>query len=119
MKLEAPVSSLQPRAFSLEPRASSLWLFVALACLCAMLFAGCALYRNDRAWVPKEQYQYAREMFIQTGSLDLVQQRLTDMKWRRAKVNEIVYRLGKEFEVLPEELPAQPPAEIPAKQAGG
>ena len=89
----------------LQPPASRLWLFVAMMCLCAMLFAGCALYRNDRAWVPKEQYQYAREMFIQTGSLDLVEQRLTDLKWRRAKINEIVYRLGKEFEVLPEELP--------------
>ena len=105
MKSQPQASSLKPQAFGLQPQAFGLRFLVALACLCAMLFAGCALYRNDRAWVPKEQYQYAREMFIQTGSLDLVQRRLTDMKWRRAKVNEIVYRLGKEFEVLPEELP--------------
>jgi hypothetical protein len=81
---------------------------LAVGMLCLGLTAGCALYRNDHCWVAEPQYQTAREMFLATGSLDLVQARLTDMQWRRCKVNEILYRLGKEFDVLPDELPVEP-----------
>lgn len=82
--------------------------------LLAVLVASCALYRNDRAYLADDQYGIARQMYLQTGSLDLVQKRLVNMEWRRAKVNEAIYRLQKEFEVLPEELPAL--AQRPAPQ---
>jgi hypothetical protein len=87
--------------------AHSLRLMLLLAACCAM--AGCSLYRNDRCWVPEEQYLIARELFVQTGSLDLVRQRLEEYEWRRCRINETIYRLGKEFEVLPEELPGATP----------
>ncbi len=74
--------------------------------LMAGLATGCALYRNDRCWLPAEQYAMAREMFIQSGSLDIVGQRMEKLQWRRCRRNETLYRLQKEFEVLPEELPA-------------
>ena len=77
-----------------------------LALLALALPGGCALYRNDRCWVPDDQYAYARELFIATGSLELVERQLADLEWRRCRRNEVVYRLQKEFEVLPEELPA-------------
>lgn len=70
------------------------------------LMVGCALYRNDRAWLSDDQYALVRGLYIQSGSLDLVQRELVDMEWRRGSINEAVYRLQKEFEVLPEELPA-------------
>lgn len=74
--------------------------------------AGCAalidLYREDRCWVPDDMYATAREYFIQTGSLDLVRRRMEDMEWKRCQRNEVVYRLQKEFEVLPEALPGTP-----------
>jgi hypothetical protein len=70
------------------------------------LGAGCALYRNDRTYVPDEQYSYARDVFMQTGSLDLTERRLNDLAWERPKINEAMYRIRKEFEVLPEEVPA-------------
>lgn len=75
--------------------------------LVCTLTLGCALYRNDHCYVPNEQYVKAREMFVQTGSLDLVERQLKDLEWRPCKINEVLYRLSKEFEVLPEELPSQ------------
>ncbi len=80
------------------------------------LMAGCALYRNDKCYVPAEQYQLARDMFIQSGSLDLVERRLQDLEWQRCKVNETMYRLQKEFDVQPEEVAA--PQAQPAAPAG-
>lgn len=47
-----------------------------------------------------------REMYLRTGSLDLVERQLDDLQWQRCKINETIYRLGKEFEVLPEVVPA-------------
>lgn len=78
---------------------------VAALLLLACGLSGCALYREDKCWTPPEQYQIARELFIQTGSLDLVRERLKDLQWRNCRINESIYRLQKEFEVLPEELP--------------
>jgi hypothetical protein len=75
--------------------------------LVAVLTLGCSLYRDDRCYVSNEQYSQARTMFIKSGSLDLVERELKDMQWRRSKINEILYRLRKEFEVLPEEIPGQ------------
>lgn len=83
---------------------------IACAALALTLGLGCALYRNDKCYVEDSQYARAREIFIRTGSLDLVERQLKEWEWRRCKVNETMYRLNKEFEVLPEELPvAQAP----------
>jgi hypothetical protein len=80
--------------------------WIACAALVIVMTLGCSLYRNDRCYIPDDQYAKAREMFIQSGSLDLVERQLTDMEWRRCRINEAIYRLQKEFEVLPEEVPA-------------
>lgn len=85
--------------------------WIAGGTLVLSLTLGCSLYRNDHCYVPDEQYAQARTMFIQTGSLDLVQRQLEDLQWRHCKVNETMYRLQKEFEVLPEEVSAQSPAQ--------
>ncbi|HOE97467.1 MAG TPA: hypothetical protein PLS90_10205 [Candidatus Sumerlaeota bacterium] len=73
--------------------------------------SGCALYRDDKCWVPPEQYAEAREYYIQTGSLELVGEYMKDNQWRRCRRNEVLYRLRKEFEALPEELPEVIPPE--------
>jgi hypothetical protein len=77
---------------------------LAIAILVAWMLAsvGCALYREDRSWVSPDEYALARDMFLQAGSLDLVHKRLNDMDWETGKINETLYRLRKEFEVLPE-----------------
>jgi hypothetical protein len=88
------------------------WRFAAVVVLAGAmaLGSGCALYRNDRCWAPPEQYALARDLFIQTGSLDLVQRSLVDLEWETCKINEAVYRLQKEFEVLPEDRGDEPGA---------
>jgi len=63
---------------------------------------GCALYRRDRCYVEDAQYQLAYNLFIESGSLDVVRLQLEDLQWSRCKVNEIVYRLTKEFEIVAE-----------------
>jgi hypothetical protein len=68
--------------------------------LMALALAGsCALYQKDRCYLEDEEYALARELFIESGSLELTQLRLEDFDWRRCAVNEAVYRLMKEFEV--------------------
>lgn len=79
-----------------------------LACAATLTgVTGCAVgravrdyYANDRCWVEPERYAMARDMFIETGSLDLVRHYLEDLQWRRCEINETVYRLQKEFEVV-------------------
>lgn len=66
---------------------------------------GCHLFDNDHCYVPDEEYNIARTMFIQQGSLDLVNRKLHDLEWEPCKITETMYRLTKEFEVLPEEAP--------------
>ena len=78
---------------------------LALAALAAALGAGassCALYRSDRCIVDDWQYEIAHDMFVETGSLAVVQSRLRDYQWKRCEINECVYRLEKEFEVVSE-----------------
>ena len=70
------------------------------------VLAGCTLYSSDHCWVPEDQYLDARTLYIQTGSLEIVKRRMEEMQWRICRRNEVVYRLQREFEVLPEELPA-------------
>lgn len=74
----------------------------ALLLLSFLLLApvSCALYRNDRCYVEDEQYQIAYNLFLESGSLDLVERQLEAYEWRRCKVNETLYRLQKEFEVV-------------------
>lgn len=62
--------------------------------------AACALYRDDRCYVEDEQYQIAYNLFLESGSIDLVERQLRDYQWRRCKINESLYRLRKEFEVV-------------------
>ena len=71
------------------------------------LTIACSIYRNDRCWVPPTQYNLAREVFVETGSLDLVERRLVESKWRRCRINETLYRLEKEFEVHAEGAPSR------------
>lgn len=81
---------------------------MAIVALTLTLAGGCSLYRNDRCWMNKEQYLIARDLFIQTGSFDIVEQELARYEWRRCKINEALYRLEKEFEILPEEIEEAP-----------
>ncbi|MBI1784168.1 hypothetical protein HYR69_03410 [Candidatus Sumerlaeota bacterium] len=75
--------------------------FFGASALIFFLPAACALYRNDRCYVEDEDYAVAHKLFVESGSLDLVQRQLREFKWRRCEINETIYRLTKEFEVVP------------------
>ncbi len=62
------------------------------------------------------EYAVARELFIQTGSLDLVEKRLVEFEWQRPERNEALYRLRKEFEVLPEEVALAARPAVPSRK---
>jgi hypothetical protein len=88
-----------------RPRA--LPLLASAALLATLVFgASCALYSQDRCYVPDNEYALAHDLFVQTGSLDLVEKSLKDQEWETCKINEALYRLQKEFQVLPEGTPA-------------
>jgi hypothetical protein len=63
--------------------------------LCA---TGCALYRNDRMWIPDARYEAARAVYDETGSLTLTEDKLrADPTWQRGEINEATYRLKKQY----------------------
>ena len=72
----------------------------------SFMLAGCTLYSSDHCWVPEDQYLDARTLYIQTGSLEIVKRRMEEMQWRICRRNEVGYRVKRELDVLPEELPA-------------
>jgi len=80
-------------------RRSVLSLGLCLAALATLTPTSCALYREDRCFAEDYEYESAREIFAETGSMDLVRRRMEEIGWRRCLQNEITYRLTKEFEV--------------------
>ncbi|MFP4379841.1 MAG: hypothetical protein ACLFUS_04985 [Candidatus Sumerlaeia bacterium] len=70
---------------------------IVLILFAALSLGGCELYRQDRAWIPPEKYKIARQEYDRTGSLMLVEQKLHQLHWQDAEVNEAIYRLKKEY----------------------
>lgn len=104
-----------PRGFTHAPAPVRRTLALVGLLAAAIAPAACGLYRNDRCWVAPEHYALARQSFLETGSLDITRQRMELAEWRRCEINEVLYRLNKEFEVLPEQWPADVPrGESPA-----
>ena len=64
--------------------------------------SSCAAFRSERCYVEDWQYDIAYNIFVQTGSIQVVRRRLTDLEWRSCSINECMYRLRKEFEVVSE-----------------
>ena len=72
---------------------------VVMALLPLLAAAGCSIYRNDRCYVDDTRYGAMRQVFMQTGSVELVRQQMEDLQWARCEKNEVLYRISKEFEV--------------------
>ena len=68
--------------------------------LMLLVLSSCRLFTEDRCYIDNLQYAVAYNLFTESGSLDLVERRLNELQWRRCKVNEALYRLRKEFEVV-------------------
>ncbi len=62
--------------------------------------AACSLYRDERCYVDDSEYEIVYRIFIESGSLDVLERRLMNLEWRRCKINESIYRLEKEFQIV-------------------
>ncbi len=72
------------------------FIFISLA-LCCVFLSGCAV-TDDRCWVDDYRYIKAKEIYEQTQTLDLVRYYLENQHdWRRCEINEVLYRLKKEY----------------------
>lgn len=60
---------------------------------------GCSIYRNDRCYVDDARYDLMRQIFIQSGAVDMVKREMERLQWARCEKNEVLYRISKEFEV--------------------
>lgn len=94
------------RSKNKNPRGRGRALLILLAGLTAGLAPGCAGLRTERCYVEDDQYSIAYNMFVESGSLDLVEQQLSDFQWRRCVINEVIYRLTHEFEVISDQDPS-------------
>ena len=80
--------------------------FAMLALTLALLTASaCALWRDDRIFLPPHRYDQAKMLYDQVGSIALVKEILDDAGWRRGEINEFEYRITKEIELLETESP--------------
>jgi len=62
-----------------------------------LLLSGCAL-KGDRCWVDDYRYNKAKEIYEKTQTLDLVRYYLENQHdWRLCEINEVLYRLTKEY----------------------
>lgn len=75
-------------------------LLILLSCALFLAPAACSLYRNDRCYIEDENFALAENLFLESGSIDLVERQLKGLEWRRCEINETLYRLSKQFEVV-------------------
>jgi len=62
-----------------------------------LVLSGCAV-KDDRCWVDDYRYNKAKEIYEKTQTLDLVRYYLENQHdWRRCEINEVLYRLKKEY----------------------
>ena len=68
-----------------------------LLLLSSFFWQGCSV-RDDRCWVDDYRYKKAKEIYEKTQTLDLVRYYLKNQhEWRRCEINEVLYRLRKEY----------------------
>ena len=67
--------------------------------LVSLLFTACNAFDGDRVYIPDTQYETAKRVYNETGSVQLTAARLKEWHWRQAEINEAVYRLTKQYEM--------------------
>lgn len=72
----------------------------ALTALLPILLISCTTFREDRCYLEDPDYEFARALFLRTGSVDITHRYLESNEWMRCQINEAIYRLSKEFEVV-------------------
>lgn len=98
---------VSPTAVKSHSRAILSAVFVSTALAAATLLSGCAgvsgipadpmgVQYADRCYIEDSQFAFADQLYDRTGSLQLVQQELTNTyQWKACEINEAMYRLRK------------------------
>ena len=69
-----------------------------LSFICLSFFA-CNSFDGDKMYIPDSQYETAKRIYNETGSVQLTSAKLKELHWRKGEINEAVYRLTKEYEI--------------------
>lgn len=84
-----------------QSRSLGLTIVLTSAMLASLLLVGCtASFGPRRSYLTPAKYQYVQQLYAQTHSLQIVRRTLEEERWRRSEINEAVYRLEKESEIL-------------------
>ncbi|HBF35049.1 TPA: hypothetical protein DDW35_10865 [Candidatus Sumerlaeota bacterium] len=70
-----------------------------LLILISLTFAACNSFDGDKVYIPDTQYETAKRIYNETGSVQLTAGRLKELHWRSGEINEAVYRLTKQYEI--------------------
>jgi hypothetical protein len=82
-------------------RSFGLAIMLATAVLTCALLGGCtSAFGPPRSYLTPTKYQYVQQLYAKTNSLQIVQLTLEKERWRRSQINEALYRLEKENEII-------------------
>lgn len=75
--------------------------------LLALALAGCAWRANDRCYLPMERYRPMKAVFLETGSMQRVEQLMEEEQWLECERRQMRYMLAKDLhlEELAETVP--------------
>lgn len=62
-------------------------------------FTACASFEGDRKYISDVQYEMARKIYNETGSLQITESKLLKEHWHPGEVNEAIYRLSKQYHI--------------------
>ena len=81
------------------------FLFAGAIVLLAVVLAGCgASFGARRTYLSPTKYQYVQQLYAKTHSLQIVRRTLEEERWLRPEINEALYRLEKENEIIDSEI---------------
>lgn len=71
-----------------------------------VVLPGCAWRANDKCYVPADTYGEMRELFVETGSMQRVEQVMEERALRPCERNQIRYQLKKDLylDEVPEDM---------------
>lgn len=68
---------------------------VIFAIFIVCLLASCSWLHYNKRYISQPMFDVANELYLETKSLESVKNGLQDAQWRRAEINEALYRLKK------------------------
>lgn len=71
--------------------------FLSAIFLCALIISSCATKGVDRCYVTPLDYEQMRNLFVETESMQRVNQEMEKRQWRDCEREQVRYQLYKDF----------------------